>query len=306
MTIAAAKAALDAVQPLLNAASEVSWRDAHDAWDDDYGDDGAVGARAIEEPDIEHSRLWVADLGGGLSVEYRGSEYVGWQAFVDALAQPGVAPHIVQLCISGPDTGANGLKDWDFAALIAATPDFARLAELSIAISDPGDHNQACVRDGQLPTLIAHMPALRTLTLPQAPEPDFFAIDLPRLRAIRTGGDWRTRGFIRHLAEATRLPALTRVDFTDSHAPYLSRTPTQDAEWDSTPFADYDRLFRSPVMERVRALRLRNTRLTGDQYRALQALRPDCQFSIVLAPPHVYVSHWDRTDFPYRHLLPFG
>jgi hypothetical protein len=257
------------------------------------------------EPDY-CSRLSVADLGGGLVVDYRGSEYDGWGEFLDLLGRPGIAPHIVQLRISGPDEGANGLKEWDFAPLIEAGPDFSRLRAFQVAISDPGDHNQACITDDQLPALIARMPALRTLELPQAPEPGFFALDLPQLRRIRTGGDWRTRGFIGHLAEATRLIALGFIDFTDSSAPFMSLKPAPTPEWASTPFADYARLFRSPVLERARGIRLRNAKLTEAEYRALAAIRPKCQFSVVIEPTHVYVSHWGTTDFPYRHLLPFG
>lgn len=278
---------------------------AAEAQEVEEGDEAEWLARRLLDPD-HCSRLSVADLGGALAVEYRGSEYEGWDEFLDLLASPGIAPHIVQLRISGPDEGANGLKEWDFASLIAARPDFTALRDFRIAISDPRDHNQACVADDQLPALIGFMPALRTLELPQAPEPGFFALDLPELRRIRTGGDWRTRGFIGHLAEATRLPALGFIDFADSSAPFLSLKSAETPEWDSTPFAEYERLFRSPVMERAWGIRLRNARLSEAEYRALAAIRPKCQFSVVLDPPHVYVSHWGTTDFPYRHLLPFG
>jgi hypothetical protein len=285
------------LQDELNAESSESERDSGAATGD---------SMRLSEPDLMCPRVSVADVGGGLVVDYRGSDYLGWDAFLAALAEPGIAGQIVQLRIGGPDQGANGLKTWDFAALIDAAPDFSRLAELQIEISDPGDHNQSCVEDDQLPGLIALMPGLRTLTLPQAPEPGFFDLDLPRLRAIRTGGDWRTRGFIPHLADATRLPELGFVDFTDSSAPWMSTEPAEDPEWDSTPFEDYERLFRSLVMERAWGFRLRNARLTEAQYRALQAIRPQCQFSVVLSAPHVYVSHWGRSEFPFRHLLPFG
>ncbi|MEN3747204.1 hypothetical protein TPR58_08490 [Sphingomonas sp. HF-S3] len=281
--------------------AELNVESAEDAEDGD-----AAGAARLSEPDLLCPRVSVADVGGGLTVDYRGSDYIGWDAFLGVLAEPGIARHIVQLRIGGPDQGANGLKTWDFAALIDAAPDFSRLAELQIEISDPGDHNQSCVEDDQLPGLIALMPGVRTLTLPQAPERAFFDLDLPRLRAIRTGGDWRTRGFIGHIAGATRLPELGFIDFTDSHAPWMSTKPAEDPEWDSTPYEDFEQLFRSPVMERARGIRLRNSRLTEAQYRALQAIRPRCQFSVLLSAPHVYVSHWGSTEFPFRHLLPFG
>ncbi|MBB4100234.1 hypothetical protein [Sphingomonas kyeonggiensis] len=298
LSLESALAELRGLQAMLNEA-------AAEAQEVEEGDEVEWQAQRLLEPD-HCSRLSVADLGGALAVGYRGSEYEGWGEFLELLGRPGIAPHIVQLCISGPDEGANGLKEWDFAPLIAASPDFSGLRAFQVAISDPGDHNQACVTEDQLPALIGSMSALRTLELPQAPEPGFFALDLPALRRIRTGGDWRTRGFIAHLAEATRLPALGFVDFTDSSAPFLSLRPAEAPEWDSTPFADYERLFRSSVMERAWGIRLRNARLSEAEYRALAAIRPQCQFSVVLSAPHVYVSHWGKTDFPHRHLLPFG
>ncbi|MGH6615155.1 hypothetical protein [Sphingomonas sp.] len=295
LTLEAAAAILQSVQIDLNAASAESWSDSGDA----------EIPRRFLDPDDCCTRLTVTDLGGVLAIDYYGSEYAGWEYFERALAQPGIAEHIGQLRIAGPDQGANGLKEWDFSGLIQAAPRFPRLTDFRISISDPGDHNQSCVADDQLPALLVLLPALRNLALPHAPEPGFFDLDLPELRWIRTGGDFRTRSFIRHLADATRLPGLHFVDFTDSLAPFME-TEEGPPDWNSTPFEDYQRLFEAPIMERCRSFRLRNTRLSEDQYRTLQALRPECQFSVVLAPPHSYVSHWGNSRFPYRHLLPFG
>jgi hypothetical protein len=293
MEIDEARLFIEAMQREINAQIEEEWADSEQL------------ARRLEQPGYSCARTSVADIGGGLAIEYYGEAYSAWPLFLAALAEPGVADHIVHLRIGGPDQGANGLKDWDFGPLIKAGARFDRLTELEIAISDPGDHNQACVTDDQLPLLLALMPALRDVTLPQAPEATFFDLALPHLKTIRTGGDWRTRGFIRALAGATNLPALVFVDFTDSLAPFMEQEP-QPPEWDSTPFADYEALFDSPIMDRFWGFRIRNARLTEGEYRALQARRPKCQFSIVLAPPHCYVSHWDKSRFPYRHLLPFG
>lgn len=297
MDIDEARLFIEAMQREINAQLDEEWADGFDE------QEGAPSR--LDDPSGRCPRISVADIGGALAVEYYGDDYQGWPLFLAALAEPGVAEHIVQLRIGGPDEGANGLKTWDFAALIEAAPRFARLLDLEIAISDPGDHNQACVTDDQLPGLLALMPALRNVTLPQAPEPAFFDLGLPDLKTLRTGGDFRTRGFIRALAGATNLPALVFVDFTDSLAPFMEKEP-QPPEWDSTPFADYEALFDSPIMDRFRGFRIRNAKLTEAQYRALQARRPKCQFSIVLAPPHCYTSHWDNSRFPYRHLLPFG
>lgn len=291
-TMAQALDAIRAAQQALNQSADEEW-DADDA-----------SEARLRHPD-RCARLAAVDLGGALAVDYYGDDHDGWALASAVLAQAGIAAHIAQLRIAGPDQGANGLKTWDFSALIDAAPRFGQLADLQIAISDPGDHNQATVEDGQLPALLALMPALRNLVLPQAPEAEFFELDLPELANLRTGGDFRTHGFIHHLAQARRLPSLGFVDFTDSLAPFLSIEPQPD-DWGTTPFEDYERLFRSPTTERLWGLRLRNTALTEAQYLALQALRPRCQFSVVLAPPHCYVSHWKRSNFPHRHLLAFG
>ncbi|BAV98058.1 hypothetical protein [Lysobacter enzymogenes] len=291
-TMAQALDAIRAAQQALNQSADEQW-DADDA-----------SEARLRHPD-RCARLAAVDLGGALAVDYYGDDHDGWALASTVLAQAGIAAHIAQLRIAGPDQGANGLKTWDFSALIDAAPRFGQLADLQIAISDPGDHNQATVEDGQLPALLALMPALRNLVLPQAPEAEFFELDLPELANLRSGGDFRTHGFIHHLAQARRLPSLGFVDFTDSLAPFLSIEPQPD-DWGTTPFEDYERLFRSPTTERLWGLRLRNTALTEAQYLALQALRPRCQFSVVLAPPHCYVSHWNRSNFPHRHLLAFG
>lgn len=291
---------LRAAQEQLNAASSDNW----DELDEDT-EEPLDPPRRLEEPDACCARLGVSDLGGLIAVDYFGSSWAGFSEALEAIAAPGVAEHIGTLRIAGPDEGANGLKNWNFAALIDAAPRFARLRDLTIAPSDPGDHNQAVVEDDQLPALIALMPTLRRLTLPQAPEPAFFDLDLPELRRIRTGGDHRTRGFIANLARAQRLPALGFVDFSDSLAPFLMKE-AQPPEWSSTPYDDYAALFASPVAERLWGIRLRNARLTEAEYRALQDMRPSLQFSVAIDPPHVYVSHWGKTSFPWRHLIPFG
>lgn len=301
MSIDRAAATLKSAQAAINDAAAESWDD----WRED-GEEAIAPPRRLEDPDAMCSRLMVADLGGLLAVHYYGSDYVGWDEAMDALAQPGVAEHVGTLHIDGPDEGANGLTTWDFSALIAAAPRFSRLTNLVIPQSDTGDHNQKVVEDGQLPALIALMPTLKRLTLPQSPEADFFALDLPALRWMQTGRSFRTHDFIDALAQARGLSALSFVDFSDSLAPLLDIRPAEDPEWDSTPFEAYERLFRAPVMEQFWGFRIRGARLSEAQCRQLQAIRPTLQLSVALDAPHCYVSHWGKTDFPYRHLLPFG
>jgi hypothetical protein len=294
VTIELAHEQLLAFQPKLNKLSARSWS----------GKDRGIPNRLID-PDYCSSRLLVADLNGGLAVHYFGEDHDPWAATAKMLAKADIAKHIVSLRIDGPDQGANGCREWRFDPILKMQPLFENLHDFWIRPTATSDHNFSMVEDGQLAELLALMPNLVNLTVPQAPEAGFFDAQYPFLKSVRVGMDWRTRGFVAHLARADTLQALWTLDFTDSLAPFLAYDK-QDAEWDSTPFEDYKALFTSPVGEKLRMLRLRNTRLTEAQYVELQALNPDLQFSVILDAPHCYVSHWNKTGFPHRHLLPFG
>jgi hypothetical protein len=294
MSIELAHEQLLAFQAKLNRLSARSWS----------GKERGVPNRLID-PDYCSSRLMVADLNGGLAVHYFGEDHEPWDATVKLLAKSDIVQHIVSLRIDGPDQGANGCREWRFDPVLKTKPVFENLRDFWIRPTATSDHNFSMVEDGQLSQLLALMPELVNLTAPQAPETDFFRTRFAHLRSIAIGMDWRTRGFIGELAKAETLPALTLLDFTDSLAPFLAKEP-QDAEWDSTPFDDYVALLQSPIGAKLRMLRLRNTRLTEAQFVELQAVRPHLQFSVILDAPHCYVSHWNDSQFPHKHLLPFG
>jgi hypothetical protein len=146
------------------------------------------------------------------------------------------------------------------------------------------------------------MPRLEHLQIPNAPEPEFFRVDLPELRCLVIGPDYDQRGFIRNLAGSRNLPSLIALDFADSSQPfidYLSESETQNM---STPYKDFEELFRSPAMRSIRHFTLRNSLLSIDQFRALQALAPELQFKVIVEAFGSYVSHWDGRTFPFAHL----
>lgn len=255
------------------------------------------------EPDWR-SRLFFADIGERLAIEFYGQNYEAqWECVQEAIASPDVAPHVALLRLNGPDEGANGLRSWDFETLIGLAPRFPQLTHFHIEPTEPAHHNSSVVEDDQTPQLLALMPALRRLVLPQAPEPAFFSLPFDDLRYLRIGMEHRTRGFIRTLATSGLLPELVTLDFADSVGPWLS-TEEQPAEWTSTPFDDYEALLKSTAVPNMKVLFLRNATLTEAQFRSLQDLRSDLQFAVILSPPHVYVKHWGTTEFPYRHMLP--
>jgi hypothetical protein len=255
------------------------------------------------EPDWR-SRLLVSNIGGRLAVEYYGQNYEAqWDAVQMALASPDVAPQLALVRLTGPDDGANGLRTWDFKTLLAAKPFFPQLTHVHIEPTEPSHHNFSVVEDEQLPPVLATMPYLRRLVLPQAPEPAFFSLALDELRYLRIGMEHRTRGFIEHLAMSRSLPALVKLDFADSLGPWLNTKP-QPPEWTSTPFRHYEALLRSTAVPQMKVLFLRNAKLTEKQFRTLQDLRKDLQLASIIATPLVYVRHWGSSQFPYSHVLP--
>lgn len=294
MSIELALEQLLAFQAKANRLSARSWS----------GKENGVPIR-LANPDYCSMRLMVADLGGALAVHYFGEDYGIPDAAAKLLAKADIAEHIVSLRIDGPDQGANGTREWRFDPILKARPRFSILRDLWIRPTATSDHNFSIVADGQLSPLLSLMPQLTNVTVPNAPDSVFFDTAHPSLRSITIGMEWRTHGFITNLAHASNCPELSLLDFSDSLAPFLAYA-RQESEWDSTPFADYVALLKSPVGQKLRMLRLRNTRLSEAQFLELQSLHRHLQFSVILDTPHVYVSHWKGKQFPFRHVLPFG
>ena len=77
--------------------AELNAESAEDAEDGD-----AAGAARLSEPDLLCPRVSVADVGGGLTVDYRGSDYIGWDAFLGVLAAlQGTDPNIASTALVG-------------------------------------------------------------------------------------------------------------------------------------------------------------------------------------------------------------
>ena len=180
--------------------------------------------RAEENDDVLHpndfrSRLLVADGGNGLHVQYDGEVWQDGEVCAFEIALKGIceaANDIVSLKFVGSDEGANGLRTHDFAAMLTTKASFPNLLELTIRPTDVADHNFVDVEANQLAALIARCPNLERLTLPHAPEPDFFNIKLHNLYYLRIGIGWQLYDFIGNLAKSSNFPSLTVLDFSDS------------------------------------------------------------------------------------------
>ena len=260
----------------------------------------------------DFTRLALAPMRQGWHVEYFGETW--GEAFDETLAclsRQDVADCVTSLSFSGVDSGANGTRDWTFAPLLDSPVTFPRLRSLFIKPTQPEDHNQSLVcangrileEGGDIARWVRKTPHLSELTVPNAPDADFFAVPLPRLACLCIGAHFDTQRFIGNLAKAAHLPALTLLDFSESTEQQMV-WPADRAPGGITAFEDYEALLQSAMGAQLRVLRLRNTCLDLAQLQHLQALRPALQFMVIQSTIGGYVSHFAQDVFPWRHLVP--
>lgn len=271
--------------------------------------------RSVWETVEYATRLEIAPVTQGFQLTYYGcgtasEDSSAFATLLNGLSHQALADWIEGLTFVGPDEGANGSREWCFTPLLDSDVTFPRLNALHIPPAGRAAHNIVCIvqegeildEAGDIARFVSKTPQLTHLTLPEAPGGSFFSVSLPQLQRLVIGPGHDTRGFIAGLAKATLLPSLGQLDFCDSIAPLQQFAPPSD-EPSATSFEDYEALFRSPIMDHLWGVVLRNAQLTEAQYRLLNALRPNCQFQVTHAFPARYVSHWNEHGFPWRHLL---
>lgn len=260
----------------------------------------------------DFTRVSLAPMRQGWHVEYFGETW--GEAFEETLACLGrqeVADCITSLSFSGIDSGANGTREWTFTPLLESPVTFPRLRSLFIKPTQSEDHNQSlvCTRDaileegGDIARWVRKTPHLSELTVPNAPNAEFFAVPLPQLRSLCIGAQFDTQAFIRNLAAAANMPSLTLLDFSESMEQQMA-WPDARTPGGITAFEDYEALLESPLGAQLRVLRLRNTCLDLAQLQHLQALRSGLQFMVIQSTIGGYVSHFAQDVFPWRHLVP--
>lgn len=292
-----------------------------DAEDDYDEDDDEAGNEEVEAApatlDASH-QLMFAPIGQRWHVHYHGpaastgdTEQPIFAELLDTLAEPAIAKALHALSFTGPDEGANGTREWVFTPLIERGVPFPHLRHLAIPQADNTAHNEVCiVREGEIlddagdvGRLVALMPALESLELPQAPDPAFFKVPLPALQRLKIGAGHNPNGFIAHLARhAAQYPALRELDFSDVRGPFME----PEGDWPATPFEDYEALFQSAIGQQIWSMVLRNAQLTEAQYRQLHQMRPNASLQVTHNFPGCYVSHWNPKGFEWKHLLVNG
>lgn len=211
-------------------------------------------------------------------------------SFLEFICKQEQANRIVSLTFNGADEGANGTKNWDFSRIVNSDVLFPSLKQLSVQLSDLGDHNFNIIahnyeEDGMIANLLVKMPNLQSLTIPSAPDSTFFDINNHPLRNLKVQVGYENQGFIKNLAQSDNFRHLSSLDFTDFMD--TSSATTENV----VPFEDFKALFTSKAFSTVKHFVLRNSILTEEQLFELQRINKEVQFLYVDAKGGQYVSN---------------
>jgi hypothetical protein len=234
-----------------------------------------------------HHRLLVKERQGLIDVEYRG-EYQLWfddspavlilNDLCELFTTPAVAPHLNSFTFrTAAALAANGTYDFNIDPLVRGNVRFPNLTRF-ILDQGEGEHGYKILTSpasgdnwneaGVLARLIANAPRLVELASPSPPNADFFRGRHHPLRQLDIDAGFDHSQFIRRLAGCQRFPELERLTFTDYRQTYMT-----DWQTSVTPFEDYERLFRSPVLAGLRTVSLRSVSLTPQQIGQLRSIR---------------------------------
>ncbi len=240
--------------------------------------------RFHEHMDIDYSR------DGTIEVEFIGDSVGGsFLEFIEVLAMPEIAPVIRSVTIDTDlDAGINGVSPWWISGLSEGGVEYSNLTKFSIRRTEAGDHNHQVVEnhltgseEGEIAKVVACMPNLRYLTVPSAPNIDFFNNGELSIRVLRVDAGFDTQDFIHNLANSKTLPHLLELEWGEYYHPYMA-----DYKEHCTPFEHYVQLFESQALENVNSLLVRNPEFTEDQIAYLRKLKPQMRFVTVSWQDH--------------------
>lgn len=199
----------------------------------------------------------------------------GFAKFLDFLTHQKFADHITTLHFTGPDQGADGMRNWDFSRIINSKIVFPKLKSFSVSLTDYGDHNLSCIganiysEDGMIAVLITKMPNLHFLSIPSAPNIDFFKIESHPLKKLTIQAGANHEYFIDNLADNNNFKSLLYLDYTD----YLDDSFITETD-NYTSFESYKKLVQSNTFKNTEqfTFKLRDKNLTQEQLFELQRL----------------------------------
>lgn len=144
--------------------------------------------------------------------------------FFNLLNSREFAPLISSLEIKGPDKGTNGTRLYDLGDLLKDTnTQFTHLKEFEVEQTSILHENITMVSyedyyddNGAGGRILDKMPNLSSLTLPSAPNPDFFKRTQSHpLDNLSLQAGYEHQGFISKLADSKHFPKLKHFEWTD-------------------------------------------------------------------------------------------
>lgn len=238
---------------------------------------------ADEEMPVDYlSRLTVIQTADVFHLDFYGDCFEdSYEDLLTTLARTDLAAGLRSLILRGPDEGANGTKNWDLQPLLNLESAFPELETFAIQLNQPGDHNRSIIgadfeEAGVLAQLLSKSTRLQELTVPSAPDAEFFRVGERPLRSLSVDAGYDTQGFISNLASSSCFPALRNLEWGEYH-----ETCVDDYLSNCTPLEDYRALFQSKAFATVNRFVWRNPVCTDDEIKELKALKPDLQLLVV-------------------------
>jgi hypothetical protein len=232
--------------------------------------------------DRDRERLIFAEVKGLLHIEFYGQPWGNlFSEFVNLICHPHIASNIGALIFRSPDEGANGTNNWDFSEFTDSKALFPNITTFFVEPYQPEWHNQPIIaqiieEEGAIAKLLAKMPNLISLTVPNAPDASFFEVGIRPLSYLRVESGYDRQNFIQNLSRSLCFPNLEFFDFGDYNEQYID-----NYQENCTPFEDYVDLFKSKAFEKVAIFVLRNPLLSQSQLQKLKNLRQRLTFRLI-------------------------
>ena len=165
--------------------------------------------------------------------------------------------------------------------LVGTNAIFPCLKSFTIQQAKPSDHNRSIVgasydENGVLARLLRQSPTLQHLTVPSAPNADFFEVGTRPIQFLSVDAGYDTQRFIANLSESRSFPDLRCLEWGEYNETYM-----ENWQANSTPFSDYERLFRSMAFLGVNRFVWRNPVCSKENIQELKGDRPGLQMLIV-------------------------
>ncbi len=231
--------------------------------------------------DSDYSKVLFVERNKLFHVLFYGS--VMDESFLDllvAISQSEIAVNIESLIFHEADEGANGTMELDFTELIESNAIFSNLKYFYVKPYQNRWHNHPLIdnlnlqEEDVVSNIIAKMPSLKTLTLPNAPRKDFFKLDLSNIYSLNIYSGYEAHNFILNLSHSSNLPKLRLLQFGEYNERYMNEYPQG-----CTVYEHYAELFNSKVFSGISRFIIRHSILSEDQIEKLKQIRTPLKYN---------------------------